>query len=135
MMRRMFALPEEDVDFLESIGQKWETIADGRFNWLIIYDYPLPTGYNHQNVNVAFRIDHGYPVSQIDMAYFNPPLKLVSGQVIGASNAVQQIEGKGWQRWSRHRTGHNPWRPGVDGISTHLLLMDFWINRELNKLK
>lgn len=131
-MRRQYALPEEDVEYLESSGYKWETITDTGFSWVIIYDYPLPAGYNCQKVKVALRIDQGYPVSQIDMAYFDPPLQIANGR-LPAALANQVIEGKIWQRWSRHRTGHNPWRPGVDNISTHLQLVAFWIERELKK--
>ena len=130
-MKRHFELPEEDIEYLESSCYKWETITNGRFNWVIIYDFPVPDGYNQHAVDVALRIDQGYPVSQIDMAYFHPSLQLLNGKVIGASNALQAIEGKNWQRWSRHRTGHNPWRPGIDDISTHLQLVAFWIEREL----
>lgn len=132
-MRRHFVLPEQDIDYLEASHNKWETLTDGRFSWIIIYDFPVPSGYNQQIVNVALRIDPGYPVSQIDMVYFNPHLRLNSNKIIGASNAIQTIDGKNWQRWSRHRTGHNPWRPGVDDISTHLQIVAFWIERELKK--
>ncbi|RLD66391.1 MAG: hypothetical protein DRI84_04910 [Bacteroidetes bacterium] len=132
-MRRQFILPEEDIDYLESTEYEWETIINGRLNWVIIYNYPVPEGYNHDKVNVALRINSGYPVSQIDMVYFNPSLQLTNGKVIGASTVTQIIENKNWQRWSRHRTGHNPWRSGVDDISTHLQLVAYWIERELKK--
>ena len=132
-MRRDFALPEQDVDFLEASQYKWETIRDGRGSWLIIYDYAVPAGYNVQKVNTALKIDQGYPVSQIDMVYFDPPLKLINGTRQPGALANQAIEGKSWQRWSRHRTGHNPWRPGLDDVSTHLQLVDYWLERELNK--
>lgn len=131
-MRKEFTLPEEDTEYLDSTGYKWECIKDSKHQWLIIHDYPLPEGYNVKNVNVALRIDSGYPVSQIDMAYFCPALSLNNGKKIAAL-ANQVIEGKNWQRWSRHRTGQNPWRPGVDDVSTHLQLVNFWFERELEK--
>ena len=132
-MRRQFALPEEDNEYLESTDYKWETVIVGRLNWLIIYDYPVTPSYNIDKVDIALRIEPGYPVSQIDMVYFNPPLKLVSGKLIGASNSVQVIDGKSFQRWSRHRTGHNPWRPGLDNVMTHMQMVTYWIERELKK--
>lgn len=131
-MREEFTLPEEDTEYLESNKYKWECIKDGKHRWLIIYDYPVPDGYNIKKVNIALRIDPGYPVSQIDMAYFSPALSLNSGNQIPAL-ANQVIEGKNWQRWSRHRTNQNPWRPGFDNVCTHLQLVNFWFERELNK--
>ena len=83
-------------------------------------------------ISAALKIDPGYPVAQIDMVYFDPPLQLVNKNRQPGALANQAILGKNWQRWSRHRTGHNPWRPGLDDISTHLLLVENWLERELN---
>jgi Prokaryotic E2 family E len=131
-MRRDFALPEQDTDFLNSTGYRWETVRDSSGNWVFIQDYPVPVGYNINRVKIALRIDAGYPVAQIDMVYFFPELRKLNGGPILAL-VLQVIEGMQWQRWSRHRTGENPWRPGLDDISTHLQLVNFWMERELNK--
>jgi len=130
-MRREFILPEEDLDYITSLGLEWETIRTGG-DWVIIHNYPVPAGYNVANVKVAIKIDAGYPVSQIDMVYFYPALFLTSGKAIGALSPTQ-IDGNSWQRWSRHRTGENPWRPGLDNLSTHMQLVKFWLERELIK--
>jgi hypothetical protein len=71
-----------------------------------------------------------YPEAQIDMAYFLPAL------VRGDGGAIRQLsdhrlDGKVWQRWSRHRTAENPWQPGVDCLETHMLLVSVWLVREL----
>jgi hypothetical protein len=63
------------------------------------------------------------------MVYFSPPLKRLDNQPIGALTN-QPLEGKIFQRWSRHRTPLNPWRPGLDNLETHLLLVDYWMKRE-----
>jgi hypothetical protein len=131
-MRRDFMLPEQDIDFLEASGHRWETIRDPSGNWVVIYDYPVPSGYNITRVNAALKIDAGYPVAQIDMVYFYPALAKLRGSPIKAL-ATQTIQGTSWQRWSRHRTGENPWRPEIDDVSTHLQLVSFWMERELNK--
>jgi len=133
-MRRDFALPEQDTDFLDSNGLVWETVRDANGLWVIIYSYTIPNGYNHPKVNLALKIEAGYPVSQIDMVYFNPGLQKVNGN----SNPIKalanmNIVGATWQRWSRHRTGENPWRPGLDDISTHLQMVNHWLERELIK--
>lgn len=41
--RRDFALQAVDVEYLDSLGLRWETDSAGR--WLIIYEFPVPPGY------------------------------------------------------------------------------------------
>jgi len=130
-MRRDFSLPEEDTDFLTNLSLQWEAVRNGG-DWVIIHNYPVPPGYNTNTVTAALKIDAGYPVSQIDMVYFYPHLQLTSTKTIGAL-AATPIDGKSYQRWSRHRTGENPWRPGLDNISTHIQMINFWLERELIK--
>jgi len=131
-MRRSFLLPEIDTSFVESLSLPWETVIDGSGQWLLIQNFPVPLGYNLQFVSVALLIPPGYPVVQLDMAYFFPHLQRVDGRPIAAL-AAQQIEGKEFQRWSRHRTGENPWRPGIDDVSTHLSMVTSWFEKELKK--
>ncbi len=128
-MRREFLLPEEDNDYLEGYHSNWEAITVGPQRWLILENYPIPHGYNVKEVKLALRIDSGYPNSQIDMVYFFPHLRRLDNKPIGAL-ANQIIENVGYQRWSRHRTPNNPWRPGIDNLHTHLMLIDYWLERE-----
>lgn len=132
-MRRDFELPCFDVEFLDSSGWAWETVQEGAANWLLVHQFAVPPGYNHSAVTIALRIEPCYPDAQIDMAYFNPPLARADGQRIGAADSTQAIGGKSFQRWSRHRTGNNPWRPGVDDISTHIAQVQHWLEREFTK--
>ncbi|HLG41022.1 MAG TPA: E2/UBC family protein [Chitinophagaceae bacterium] len=127
-MRRQFNLPEEDSEYLNSSGYGWETIAESG-NWIIVHDYPVPDGYNVPRVSVALKIETGYPTTQIDMAYFFPQLNRKDGKPIRALTTIG-LDGKHWQRWSRHRTGENPWRVGVDDICTHLAFVTQWLERE-----
>lgn len=128
-MRRKFDLPEDDTDFLETQGYQWETLLEGDSRWLIIHNYAFPSGYTVVQGSVALMLHPAYPDVQIDMAYFFPELHRQDAQPIGALS-LQIIDGKVFQRWSRHRTGDNPWRPGVDDIGTHLTLVDNWLQRE-----
>jgi hypothetical protein len=129
-VRRKFDLPEGDADYLRACGLAWDTLIENRVRWLIIHDWPVPPGYTQTTVELALRIEAGYPVTQIDMAYFAPALKRADGRPIRALWDVP-IGGKPYQRWSRHRTCANPWRPGEDDLSTHLLLVEDWLRREL----
>lgn len=129
-LRRDFALPPDDVAFLEEMGWPWEAIRDGGTMWLLIHEYPVLDGYQINATSVALQLAVTYPEAQIDMAYFFPALSRVDGAAI-RQLADQRLDGKVWQRWSRHRTAQNPWRPGVDGLETHMLLVGEWIAREL----
>ncbi|WP_246668280.1 E2/UBC family protein [Bradyrhizobium elkanii] len=47
--------------------------------------------------------------------------------------AQQQLDGKTYQRRSRHRTGANTWKIGRDHIGTHVILIEDWLDREFEK--
>ncbi len=129
--RRQFSLPEEDQAFVEGLGLPWETFTDSGTMWLVLHEYPIVGGFNVDLVSVAFLLPGNYPTAQIDMAYFCPHLARADGQPIGRLTN-QQIDGKLWQRWSRHRGSGSAWRPGIDGVQTHLVFMDQWLEREVH---
>ncbi len=131
-MRRQFQLPEDDIIFLDGLGIEWETINDQGMQWVILYNYPVAFGYNLNAVAVAIKIETGYPRTQIDMAYFHPALQRLDCKPINAI-VDQQIDGKIYQRWSRHRTPNNPWRESIDDLSTHMSLVSFWFEQEFIK--
>lgn len=132
-MRRDFKLPEEDEDFLNSLGYPWETLNDQGMQWLLVHNYPVCEGYTTDKVKVAIKIETGYPRTALDMAYFLPPLQRKDNRPINAL-APQQISGEIYQRWSRHRTGVNPWLVGVDNICTHLGYISSWFEAEFKKI-
>lgn len=130
LVRRQFALPEDDVEFLEAKGWKWETIIDGNTQWLLIHEFAIPSGYNISSTTVAVHVIPGYPTAALDMVYFKPGLSLNSGHAIKALSP-HTIEGEVYQRWSRHRTSANPWRVGLDNIHTHIGLVEEWLLKEV----
>jgi hypothetical protein len=131
-LRRQFSLPAADEHYLDRLDLEWETVKDAGQLWLLIHGWKLPRGYNVAVVRLALQIPGGYADSQIDMVYFFPPLERTDRRSIGALSS-QLLCGENYQRWSRHRTAVNPWRPGVDDISTHLTLVDDWLSRELTR--
>ena len=130
--RRDFELPQEDLDWLYKMGRRFELISEQNSLRVVIYDFPVPEGYNHNEIDVNVCIEPGYPDTQIDMVYVYPPLVKSNGQQIAAI-AEDKFQEKVWQRWSRHRTPLNPWRPGIDNLSTHFGLVEEWFLRELKK--
>lgn len=131
-MRRQFLLPQQDREFLEARSLVWETITEAGVQWLLVHDFPVPTGYNANKTIAALMISPGYPDAQLDMVYFYQPLVRADGKAINAL-ATQSLDGKIFQRWSRHRSAQNPWRPGEDNVSTHLALVEAWLERELTR--
>ena len=131
-LRRQFELPTADVEFLDGLGLPWETIRDGGGMWLLVHQYLVPAAYQPSSVSAAVSIPQSYPDAPLDMVYFRPHLARVDRSAIGAL-ADQAIDGATWQRWSRHRTGENPWRVGHDSIETHFLLAREWLDREVRK--
>ena len=131
-LRRDFDLLEPDEKFLSEYGHPWETIIDGS-QWVLIHEFPTCKGYNHPHVTAAIRMETGYPNTALDMVYFHPALARKDGEVIGATQAKQLIDGRRYQRWSRHRTAQNPWRAGVDGLDTHVFLIEDWLAREFKR--
>jgi hypothetical protein len=132
-LRRQFDLLPADQQFLDDYGLPWETIIDGTQLWVLIHEFPTHEGYNHPRVSAAIRMETGYPNTALDMVYFFPSLARQDGRVIGATNATQALDGKNYQRWSRHRTPQNPWKIGSDSIGTHIFLIEEWLAREFEK--
>ncbi len=128
--RRQFKLPASDVQFLDNLGLRWETVVNGS-HWLLIRDYPIPEGYNVRQADIALLIPAQYDAVQIDMASFCPALSKLNGRSISAVAGIH-IDGRNFQQWSRHRKP-NEWVPGVDNISTHLFLVENWLANDLKR--
>ncbi|WP_202923788.1 multiubiquitin domain-containing protein [Pontibacter fetidus] len=131
-LRRECTLLEEDEEYLQSLQLPWETVNVGGMPWLFIHNYPIQGGYNVNTATLGIRMTPSYPVAQLDMVYFYPALSRNDGQPIGALSPLD-LDGKVFQQWSRHRTPSNPWRPGLDNLSTHVPLADHWLDDEFRK--
>ncbi len=131
--RRHFRLPESDEAFLDPLGVRWETIVENGLRWLLLHEAPLPAGYNYSTTDIAINIAPGYPPGALDMAYFCPPLARVDERPIPQTQAIQILDGRSWQRWSRHRTSENPWVEGEDDLATHVHYMQAWLVNEFSR--
>jgi hypothetical protein len=133
--RHHFDLPENDREYLDSLGLVWETVLEKNVQRLVINNYPLLNGYNPTNVSLCLQMGASYPDEQIDMVFFCPAVIRADGKPIPATGGSLTFDGKTWQQWSRHRTSVNPWRADIDYIGTHMALVDHWLERELLKGK
>ena len=130
--RRDIVLPVSDVMYLDAAHPGWVAIRAGAASWVVLPEFAVPDGYDHSVVTAALRLEPGYPDTQIDMVFFNPLLARADGNKVGATGGRKTIDGATFQQWSRHRTQKNPWRPGVDDIESHMLLVRHWLERELS---
>jgi hypothetical protein len=129
-LRREVALPEGDIEFLDSLNLRWETVkGPNETVFLLLNGWKIPEGYNVEVATLLLILPKGYPDTQIDMAHFSPALSRVDGKGINNLSPSNWAVGN-FQQWSRHRTNANPWRPSIDDISTHLSLVDDWLRRE-----
>lgn len=129
--RREFELLPKDHAYLDGLGLKWETVNQSEGRWLLLKNYPLPTGYNQKACTLAIAIPENYPAAKLDMFYCSPHLSRTDNKPIEATQAEQSIDGVRFQRWSRHPTA--PWNADTDSIRTHMGLVDESIYREVEQ--
>src|SRR5258706_15985085 len=127
-MRRNFRLPEEDERHLNARGLPWEALTEGGANWVLLHEFPVPPGYNYPNVMAAIRIEAAYPPGKLDMVYYFPSLVRAGGQAINGLSD-QPLDGKTFQRWSRHYE----WLELEHDLSTHISCVEHWLQSELLK--
>jgi hypothetical protein len=126
--RRQFSLLPRDDKYLDGLGITWHTVMDGG-RWLLLDNYPLPKGYAQTCCTIAISVPGPYPAAQLDMFYCHPPLARVSSTPIPQTEHTQIIDGRPFQRWSRHHAA--PWAPDTDCVRTHMGLVDESIYREV----
>ncbi len=131
--RRVFNVLPADTAYLDQLGLRWETcIGTDGLRYLLIHDYELPAGYSHQFVQLALLVTPGYPVEQLDSFYLYPHVSLVSGAALANVELTAQIDGCGFQGWSRHRTTV-PWNPQADNVISQLALVEGCLLKEVGQ--
>lgn len=125
-------LPKEDIYFLASIENTVDYLEEGSLSWVVFRDLEIPKGYNVSKADAAILIPPHYPTAPLDMIYFYPALSRVDGKMI-RQLSNQNIEGRIYQRWSRHRTALNKWNPEIDNLESQLDLMLSCLKAEFNK--
>lgn len=127
--RRTFALLEDDVEYLDRLGLKWETVVEDARRWLVIRDYPVPAGYTVATTTLALELPPTYPQAQIYGFYSHPVLALANGRTIPNTQLSGMIDGKMYVGWSRYRP-NQPWNPDADNVVTQLSLAEASLLKE-----
>ena len=129
--RRAFAVLPKDEAGLDERELSWSTLVDQGRRWLVLNDVALPAGFDASTATIAMEVPPSYPAGEIDMFYVHPHLARLDGVTIPQTQIEQPIDGRSFQRWSRHRGALAPWRPGLDSVLTHLALIDASLAREV----
>ena len=123
-----FPLPKEDIEYLKVNLFDWKPCAEGSKKGIVISNYQLPNGYIPDKSDLMIIIPDNYPTAKIDMFYFSQNIVRKDGVKINRLENESHF-GKPWQRWSRHYD----WRPGVDGLATHIPYIGNELRTELNR--
>ncbi len=122
----MALIPQADEDYLKDRSFDYDLNAFGNEVHLILRNWAFPEAYNPRSAELLIRILPGYPLSQLDMFWTTPDIKLASGAWPQASEVHETYAGRTWQRWSRHT---QEWRAGIDNLRTFIAAIVMEINR------
>jgi hypothetical protein len=117
-------LSDSDKIVLDELGVDYAVVEDvlpgGTWTGIIISDYVLPPGYDHEKTDMLVRLPPGFPDAAPDNFWIDPPLKNNRTGVVPANATGSETHhGRTWQFFSRHLTAA-PWRPGLDDLRSWL---------------
>lgn len=115
-------LSEDDQNWLKERGFTFEASQEaGGITNLIIKNYLLPEGFDHDTTDLLVRLPAGFPDSAPDMFWVDPTLKLIkTGANAPAADQYETHAERTWQRFSRHLDS-GAWRPGIDSLQSWLM--------------
>jgi len=116
------ALPATDVAYLSDREIPHEMLDEGGMTCVVLPGWVLPNGYDPPTADLLLRLQTGYPDTPPDMWWFDPPVRRADGSAIPATEVMEQILGRTWQRWSRHFAA-GQWQSGIDGLESFLALI------------
>lgn len=128
-----FEVLPKDGEYLKQVFGNFRTIIDQGRRWLVVENYELPDGYSYEKVTLVIEIPSLYPQAEIDMFYTYPRIHLTNGLTPSCTDVDQIIEGKSYQRWSRHRSPLSQWNPVIDSVVTHFSLIEESLLREVQQ--
>ena len=88
------------------------------WKFLVISDYPLPTGFTPNRVQLLVKLPPGFPDAAPDMFWVFPAVRAPGG-CVPRSTCNERLLGKHWQRFSWH-LAPGAWRPGVSTLRDFL---------------
>ena len=90
----------------------------GGWTFLVISDYPLPTGFKPNRVQLLVKLPPGFPDAAPDMFWVRPAVRTPGG-CLPRSTCNERLLGKEWQRFSWH-LAPGSWKPGGSSLRDFL---------------
>ena len=90
----------------------------GGWTFLVISDYPLPTGFTPNRVQLLVKLPPGFPDAAPDMFWVRPAVRTACG-CLPRSTCNERLLGKEWQRFSWHLS-LRAWKPGASSLRDFL---------------
>jgi hypothetical protein len=129
----MSFLPEEDQEYLDENGIKYQELLENMPNGLerrgVLFSSFSFSGnllttnggslVKAEACDLLVVIPDGYATTKLDSFYTIPKLKCAGGRDPQNATVDSALFGKTWQFWSRH-LGDNDWRVGIDGLRTFI---------------
>jgi len=110
-------LLQEDEQYLKDKGFDYELHEELGRTLVVLKQFKLPSGYNHEAVDLLVIIPQLYPVTGLDMFWVIPEIRFIGNNCFPVNADVfENYLGKVWQRFSRHY----PWRAHIDSLGSHL---------------
>jgi len=129
--RRNFYLPEEDAQFLDSLGLEWESIQEGNARGVVLYGFLMPQPYQPEKLNLKIKIPQDYTSgAALDMFFTNVHVARTDGKGIERLTESAIFDGKKWWQWSRHYPKNIKWRPGINTLITHISYVQHILDEE-----
>lgn len=130
-LRRDFYLPEEDVQYLDSLGLEWEAVQEGNARGVVLYGFLMPTPFQPEKLNLKIKIPQDYTSgAALDMFFTDVHVTRTDGKGIERLTESEIFDGKKWWQWSRHYPQNTKWRPGVNTLATHLSYVQHVLDEE-----
>ncbi|MCP4145028.1 MAG: hypothetical protein GY752_07055 [bacterium] len=130
-LRRGFHLPEDDIQYLNSLGLNWETIQDGNARGVVLCGFLMPPPFQPEKLNLKIKVPQDYTSgAALDMFFTDTPATRSDGKGIERLTESNHFDNKKWWQWSRHYPKNTKWRPGVNTLATHISYVQHILNEE-----
>jgi len=103
------------------LRERYPSLEQGEnLDWVLIPDFPLPSGWNRERTRLLIIIPPGYPQTPPDNFYVDVGLATVAGNTPGGYSEPAPQIGESWGQFSWHADVPT-WQPGPEPQDGHNL--------------
>ena len=119
--------PDRRKQEIELLRRRYGELDHGpNLDWVLFKQFPLPTGWNREYIELLIIIPAGYPTTPPDNFYVREGLRLANGDAPNNYSEGQSILGGRWAQFSFHAQSWNPTPDPENGdnLLTFMLSME-----------